>query len=116
VRKVLSIILIVVALFSIAIARPALADASPEVLANGAKVFGANCASCHMNGNNLINAAKNLKAETLHQYGMDSIEAITTQVTNGKAAMPAFKGRLNAEQIDAVANYVLSQSEKGWKA
>lgn len=115
-KKLLSIFLTAVALFVLVIVPPALADASPETLATGAKVFGANCASCHMNGNNLINAAKNLKAATLHQYGMDSIDAINTQVTNGKAAMPAFKGRLNADQIEAVANYVLSQSEKGWKA
>ena len=40
--------------------------------------------------------------------------AIKYQVTNGKAAMPAFTGRLTAEQIDDVATYVLAQSEKGW--
>ncbi len=100
----------------LAIAPPALAAADPAVVATGAKVFSANCASCHMNGNNLINAAKNLKADTLHQYGMDSVEAIITQVTNGKAAMPAFKTRLQPDQIQAVAAYVLEQSEAGWKS
>jgi cytochrome c6 len=29
-------------------------------------------------------------------------------------AMPAFSGRLSAEDIEAVANYVLDQAEKGW--
>ena len=114
-KKLLSIVLTVVVLFTLAIARPALAASSPDVLATGAKVFSANCAACHANGNNLINASKNLKAETLHQYGMDSTTAIITQVTNGKAAMPAFKGRLNGDQIEAVAAYVLDQAEKGWK-
>jgi cytochrome c6 len=64
----------------------------------------------------VVAANKNLKAETLKQYGMDSAEAIITQVTNGKNAMPSFKGRLNDEQIQAVAAYVLDKSAKGWKA
>lgn len=115
-KNILSIVLTVMAMLGFVLVRPAIAASSADVLASGAKVFGANCASCHMRGNNLINASKNLKLETLHQYGMDSIAAITTQVTDGKAAMPAFKGRLNAEQIEAVAAYVLDQSEKGWQS
>ncbi|PSB06959.1 cytochrome C6 [filamentous cyanobacterium CCP2] len=83
-------------------------------LANGAKVFSANCAACHVGGGNLVNAAKTLKKEALEQYQMASIDAITTQVTNGKAAMPAFKGRLTSAQIADVAAYVLDQAEKGW--
>jgi cytochrome c6 len=114
-KRILLIALAAMAMLGLVLVRPAIAASSAEVLTNGAKVFGANCASCHMHGNNLVNASKNLKLETLHQYEMDSIAAITTQVTNGKAAMPAFKGRLNAEQIEAVAAYVLDQSEKGWK-
>lgn len=83
-------------------------------LANGSKIFGANCAACHAGGRNVIMANKTLKQEDLSKYGMDSLEAIVTQVTNGKNAMPAFKGRLTAEQIEDVANYVLDQSQKGW--
>lgn len=83
-------------------------------LANGAKVFSANCAACHVGGGNLVNAAKTLKKGALEQYQMASIDAITTQVTNGKAAMPAFKGRLTSAQIADVAAYVLDQAEKGW--
>ncbi|GAB4156808.1 MAG: c-type cytochrome [Cyanobacteria bacterium J069] len=94
-----------------AIALPARADAD---LAIGAKVFSANCAACHAGGINLVNAEKTLKKEALEKYDMNSIAAITTQVTNGKAAMPAFKGRLTDEQIAAVAAYVIDQAEKGW--
>lgn len=82
--------------------------------ASGQKLFGANCAACHAGGNNVIQANKNLKKEALAQYGMNSIAAITTQVTKGKNAMPAFGGRLSAAQIEDVATYVLAQSEKGW--
>jgi cytochrome c6 len=42
------------------------------------------------------------------------MEAIVTQVTNGKNAMPAFKGRLNKKQIEDVASYVMEKAEKGW--
>ena len=45
---------------------------------------------------------------------MDSVDAITTQVTYGKNAMPSFRGRLNDNDIENVANYVLSQSQAGW--
>jgi cytochrome c6 len=45
---------------------------------------------------------------------MASVEAITRQVIKGKAAMPAFKGRLTDDDIADVAAYVLSQAEQGW--
>ena len=82
--------------------------------ANGAKVFSANCASCHAGGKNLVNAKYTLKKADLEKYGMYSVEAITTQVTNGKGAMPSFKGRLKSEQIADVASYVLSQADQDW--
>ncbi|SKB13165.1 Cytochrome c6 [Planktothrix sp. PCC 11201] len=84
-------------------------------LASGAKVFSANCASCHAGGKNLINAAKSLKKADLEKYGMYDVEKIKTQVTNGKAAMPSFKGRLKDDQIADVAAYVLAQADKEWK-
>ncbi|MBE9179207.1 c-type cytochrome [Oculatella sp. LEGE 06141] len=83
-------------------------------LGNGARVFTNNCASCHMGGGNVVNRAKTLKQEALEQYGMASEDAIKTQVTQGKNAMPAFKGRLSAQQIEDVAAYVFDQSAKGW--
>jgi cytochrome c6 len=83
-------------------------------IAHGAQVFVSNCAACHIGGGNVVNGAKTLKLDDLNQYEMASIEAIKTQVTNGKAAMPAFLGRLTSEDIDDVAHYVLEQAEQGW--
>lgn len=83
-------------------------------LANGAKVFSANCAACHAGGGNVVNAARTLKKADLEAAGMASIEAIQTQIINGKGAMPSFQGRLTTEQIADVAAYVLDQAEKGW--
>jgi cytochrome c6 len=83
-------------------------------VANGAKVFQNNCAACHMGGKNVVMAAKTLQKDALAKYSMDSLEAIISQVTNGKNAMPAFKGKLNPQQIEDVASYVLEKADKGW--
>ena len=80
----------------------------------GAQVFSANCASCHPRGKNVVNPAKTLHKSDLQKYDKYSLEAIKTQVTKGKNAMPSFGGRLSTQQIEDVATYVLSQSEKGW--
>lgn len=109
-RRFVSAVLLTIAVLTFAFGRPALAGNA----ANGAKIFSANCSACHMGGNNVIMANKNLKKDALKKYGMNSLEAIKTQVTNGKNAMPSFRGRLNAQQIEDVATYVLSQAEKGW--
>ncbi len=84
-------------------------------LADGAKLFRANCAGCHLKGGNVLNGAKTLKLAALQKYEMSSIEAITYQVTHGKAQMPAFGSKLSAEQLDNVAHYVLNQAENEWK-
>jgi cytochrome c6 len=83
-------------------------------LDNGAKIFNANCAACHAGGRNVVNAAKTLQKDALAQFGMNSVDAIKKQVTNGKGAMPAFGGKLSADDIEDVASYVLSKSEAGW--
>jgi cytochrome c6 len=110
VKKLISIFTIAIAMLAVAFTSPALAGDA----ASGAKIFSANCAACHAGGNNVIMANKTLKKEALEQFGMNSIGAITTQVTNGKNAMPAFGGRLSAAQIEDVATYVLEQAGKGW--
>lgn len=108
-KRLLSLVLIcLITLF--AVANPALAGDA----ANGAKIFGANCAACHAGGNNVVNAVKTLKKDALEKYEMYSAEAVIHQVTNGKNAMPAFKGRLTDQQIEDVAAYVIAQAEKGW--
>ena len=80
----------------------------------GEQVFSANCSACHAGGNNAIMPDKTLKKDVLEENSMNSVDAITNQVKNGKNAMPAFGGKLADEDINNVANYVLTQSEKGW--
>jgi cytochrome c6 len=88
--------------------------AQAEDLAAGKQIFDSKCASCHAGGNNIVNPAKTLKAADLEKYGMNSIDVIISQVTNGKPPMPSFKGQLSDEDMQNVAAYVLSQSEQGW--
>lgn len=114
-RKALSIALVAIVVFTLALGRPALA----ADLANGAKIFSANCAACHMGGGNVIMGNKTLKADALSKYldnyDNDAVAAISYQVKNGKNAMPAFGGRLSDDQIADVASYVADQAVKGWK-
>ena len=110
-KRLLSIALLAFAIFTVGFGRPALAGDA----ANGAKIFSANCNACHIGGGNVVVSAKTLKSAALEKYGMNSIAAITTQVTKGKGAMPAFGTRLKPAQIEDVATYVLEQSAKDWK-
>jgi outer membrane protein assembly factor BamB len=70
--------------------------------ANGASLFTENCASCH------VLAAAN--ATGMVGPNLDQVKpskaVVVRQVTNGGGGMPAFGGRLSAEQIDAIAAYV----------
>lgn len=109
-NKLLTLLLCVV---SICLANMTLKVYAADLQA-GEQVFSANCSACHAGGNNAIMPEKTLKMDALEDNSMNSIQAITTQVRNGKNAMPAFGGKLADDDIDNVANYVLSQSEQGW--
>jgi cytochrome c6 len=82
--------------------------------AAGKQIFAANCAACHAGGRNAVNPQKTLQKADLEKYGMYDAAAIITQVTNGKAAMPAFGTKLASEEIENVAAYVLSKADDGW--
>ncbi len=80
----------------------------------GAALFDLNCAGCHAHGGNIIRRGKNLKQKTLVRRGYGETEAIAQIITQGKGAMPAYADRLTAEEIEAIATYVLQQAESGW--
>ncbi|OYD98169.1 cytochrome C [Nostoc sp. 'Peltigera membranacea cyanobiont' 210A] len=113
-RILLLILLSAIVLFKFTFISPALAAET----SNGAKIFEANCASCHIGGGNILISQKTLKKEALSKYlenyNQDSIQAIIHQVQNGKNAMPAFKDKLSSEEILEVAAYVFQNAEQGW--
>ena len=87
-------------------------------VANGAKVFSANCAACHAGGGNVVNGEHTLKQDDLKtylaQYNNGHESAIVAQVTYGLNEMPAFIGTLTETQISDVAAYVEQQAANGW--
>ncbi|MFB2937865.1 cytochrome c6 PetJ [Aerosakkonemataceae cyanobacterium BLCC-F154] len=110
-KKILAIVLFLSIVFNFTFVGPVLAGDA----VSGGKIFGTSCAACHMGGKNVVMPNKTLSKADLEKYGMNSLEAITTQVKNGKSAMPSFLGKLSEQQIEDVATYVLESSEKGWK-
>lgn len=110
--RLLTALIIALALLALTPSNPALATD----FTNGAKVFAANCAACHSGGGNIIRRGKNLKRRALKRNKINSIEAISSLVTNGKYAMPAYKDRLSYQEIQDVAAYVLEQADNSWKS
>lgn len=113
-KKLLSVLILSFLLLIVFFPKTVLA----EGVLSGSTIFSNSCAACHINGNNVIVANKTLKKEALikylKRYEEDPLAAIINQVTNGKNAMPAFKGRLTAREITTVAAYVVEQAEKSW--
>jgi cytochrome c oxidase cbb3-type subunit 3 len=77
-------------------------------MANG--IFGDNCAPCHgAGGGGVIGLFPNL-ADDAWLWG-GTVEEIETTISNGHYGfMPAFEETFNAQQLDDVADYVLSLS------
>jgi len=113
-KIILLIVLLVLTQFMFTFINPALADETSE----GAKIFSAKCASCHIGGGNILIAEKTLKKDALskylEKYNEESIQAIIYQVQNGKNAMPAFKDKLTNQEILEVTAYVFQKAEEGW--
>jgi mono/diheme cytochrome c family protein len=76
---------------------------------DGAAIFkGAGCAGCHTLS---AAGASGTTGPNLDQL-KPAFPIVVTQVTNGGAVMPAFKGKLSPAQIQAVAKYVSSSAGK----
>lgn len=91
---------------SSATASPAV-SASPSATTGGTTkveataVFKANCVSCH--GVNLEGAV----GPNLQKVGSKlSKDQVAATVTNGKGAMPSFKGKLNDDEISSLATWL----------
>ena len=95
---------------SVSFAETALPLSAPS----GESLFSLNCAGCHAHGGNIIRRGKNLKQKTLVRRGYGETGAIAQIITQGKGGMPAYADRLTAEEIEAIAHYVLQQAESGW--
>jgi len=83
-------------------------SAAPPAGNDGKSVFTANCASCHT-----LKAAAATGTIGPNLDQLKPAEArVKRQVVNGGSVMPAFKGTLTPQQIDAVAKFVSSSAGK----
>ena len=67
-------------------------------------LFTANCGSCHT----LADAGTTGTTGPNLDDAKPALDAAITQITNGGGAMPAFEGQLTEEQIQALAEYLVS--------
>ncbi|GFZ79738.1 hypothetical protein GCM10008018_26620 [Paenibacillus marchantiophytorum] len=80
---------------------PAATSSGTTTKVDAQAVFKANCVSCH--GANL----EGLVGPNLQKVGSKlSKEQIVAIVTNGKGAMPSFKGKLSDDEISSVATWL----------
>jgi alcohol dehydrogenase (cytochrome c) len=77
--------------------------------AAGKTVFAANCSSCH----GALGTGGNGGPDLTAIASAKQLSVVLNQVTNGGAAMPAFKGTLTAKQINDVAVYVVADITHG---
>ena len=70
----------------------------------GKVIFVANCGGCHTLADANTTGTVGPNLDTLKP----NYQAVTAQVTNGGATMPAFRGTLTTQQIADVAAYVVT--------
>lgn len=116
-KRILGLLLVSWVLISLW-TQPALAEAALDTLPTAdstAQLFEIQCAGCHANGGNIVRRGKTLKQKALKRNGVDSVEAISALIANGKGAMSAYRDRISEAEITALAQYVLNQAEHNWQ-
>jgi mono/diheme cytochrome c family protein len=87
----------------------ALLLAAPMVMADGAAVYKAKCASCH--GADGAGQTGMGKAMKLRDLGSADVQKqtdaeLTSITTDGKAKMPAYKGKISDDEIKQVVAFI----------
>jgi len=86
-----------------------LALASSAFAADGAAVFKAKCAMCHgADGSASTGMGKSMGLKPLSSPEVQKMSDadLTALVSSGKGKMPAYKGKLSDDEINAVVKYV----------
>jgi mono/diheme cytochrome c family protein len=87
--------------FMVAAARvPAAEDFPPEQVRRGAETFATYCSPCH--GERMSNP----ELFDLRRFPPDQHDRFIRSVTNGKNAMPPWRGQLKPDEIEALWAYV----------
>ncbi len=81
-------------------------DVKGSVMEQGESIYLDNCSVCHG-----TNGKKGLSGSPMLTESKLGYEDVVNRIQNGKNAMPAYEGLLSEEQIDAVAQYVMTFQE-----
>jgi cytochrome c6 len=80
--------------------------AGPALAVDAAALFASRCASCHGKDGKGTSTGKKMGAKDLSLEMKEPVKEIAEDIANGTGKMPAFKGKLTQEEIDALAKYV----------
>lgn len=72
---------------------------------DGASIFSQNCESCH----GALGTGGHVGPDLQKSSIAEDVDQVRDRVTNGAGQMPAFKGTLSDDEIDAVATYVADE-------
>ena len=81
---------------------------------DGAALFEAHCAGCHIHGGNIIRRGRTLKLKALEQQGITSPAAIATIANQGIGQMGGYGQVLGTGGAEQVGLYVWQQALAGW--
>jgi cytochrome c6 len=82
---------------------------------DSAKIYKAKCSMCHAaDGSGDSPAGKAMKVPDLRSEAVQkqTDEQLTEIVTNGKKAMPAYKGKLTADEIKGLVSHLRGLAKK----
>ena len=102
------IFLLCMAMLSIVFLCPALTVAAADKASSGEQAFMQNCASCHMDGGNIINPAKTLKQKDMEANGIKKPRDIVEKMRKpGPGMIPFDKEKIPDKEAEAIAEYIL---------
>jgi cytochrome c6 len=79
--------------------------AGSALAADGAAIYAAKCAACHGKDGKGTPVGQKMGAHDLNTL-KESESEVVAKITNGDGKMPAFKQKLSADEIQAVAKFV----------
>lgn len=82
--------------------------AMPLFAADGAASYKAKCAGCHGADGSKAMPAMGVKPINTADVKGKGAATLNTEISNGVGKMPAFSGKLSADEISAVVDYVLA--------
>jgi cytochrome c6 len=80
--------------------------AGPALAVDGAAIYASKCASCHGKDGKGTSVGLKMGAKDLAKEMDEPLKELVEDIEKGEKKMPAFKGKLTPEEIEAVAKYI----------